>query len=260
MIRYAFFLAVGVPATLLFSSLAVLGGLVGAPRSYYDCIHRTWSGVVLAAGGIRVEAEGLDRLDPGGPQVIVANHQSLLDILALFRALPVSLRFVAKMELSRVPVFGSAMRRAGHVFIDRSNRMQAVEVMRDAGERMKEEGLTLGLFPEGTRSRGRGLRRFRRGSFVLAIETRTTMVPVAVDGGARILPAGERRVHPGTLRVRCGDPVEMEGLDRDDRDRLLQAARASIDAMLEEMRGEREEVPAEEEGGGSSPRAGRRPG
>lgn len=236
MIRYLAVLAVGVPATLFFSALAVAGGLVRARPSYFDWIHRTWSGLVLAAGGVRVDAEGIENLDRDGPQVLVANHQSLLDILALFHALPVSLRFVAKMELSRVPLFGAAMRRAGHVFIDRGNRVQAVEAMREAGDRMKEEGLTLGLFPEGTRSPDGGLRRFRRGPFVLAIETGTVLVPVAVDGGPRVLPPGRRRLRPGTVHVRCGEPVDLGGLDRDDRDELLDRTRAEVSAMLEAVR------------------------
>lgn len=236
MIRYLAFAGVGLAATLFFSTLAVLGGLLRAPGGFFDWIHRSWSGVVLAAGGIRVAAEGLDNLVPSGPQVVVANHQSLLDILALLRVLPVSLRFVAKEELSGVPLFGTAMRRAGHVFIDRSSRMQAVRAMRGAADRMTEEGLSLGLFPEGTRSREPGLQRFRRGTFVLAIETGTVMVPVAVDGGARILRTDERRLEPGVVHVRCGEPVDLEGLDRDDRDRLLEAARASIAGMLEELR------------------------
>lgn len=236
MIRYVAVLAVGVPATLLFSALAVVGGLAGARPGYFDWLHRTWSGLLLAAGGIRVSAEGVEHLDPDAPQVLVANHQSLLDVLALFRALPVSLRFVAKMELGRVPIFGAAMRRSGHVFIDRGNRMQAVEAMRDAGERMKEEGLTLGLFPEGTRSPDMELRRFRRGPFVLAIDTGTVLVPVAVDGGPGVLPPGERRVRPGTMHVRCGEPVDLGDLDRADRDELLERTRASISGMLEAIR------------------------
>jgi 1-acyl-sn-glycerol-3-phosphate acyltransferase len=235
-IRYLAALAVAVPATILFSVLAVAGGLVRARPPYFDWIQRAWSRLVLTAAGVRVAAEGVEHLDSEGPQVLVANHQSLLDVPALFHALPVSLRFVAKMELSRVPLFGAAVARAGHVFIDRDNPVQAVETMRKAAERMKDEGFTLGLFPEGTRSPDMELRRFRRGPFVLAIETGTVLVPVAVDGGPRVLPPGERRLRPGTVHVRCGEPVDLEGLDRDDRDALLDRARTEVSGMLEAIR------------------------
>ena len=236
MIRFALFLVVGAPVTVVFSALAVLGGLVGAGRDWFDRIHRGWSRTLLAAAGVGVEVEGLEHVARGGPQVLVANHQSLFDILGLFAAVPVSLRFVAKMELSRVPLFGAAMRRAGHVLIDRTDRAQAVDAMREAGQRMKEEGLTLVLFPEGTRSRDGELKRFRRGSFVLAIETQSVLVPVALEGGAEILPAGRRRLEPGTLRIRCGPPVALEGMTRDDRDRLLRSCRETIADLLDDLR------------------------
>lgn len=236
MIRWAAFFGLGLPATAVFSLAALAGGLVGAPRRWFDGIHRSWSRLLLRLAGVRVETAGLEHLRPGGRQVLAANHQSLLDILALFAALPVSLRFVAKQELSRFPVFAGAMRRAGHVFIDRSGRRQAVEAVRRAGERMDREGLALAVFPEGTRSADGRLRRFRRGAFSLAIDIGAELVPVAVEGGAKILPRGGRELEPGTIRIRCAEPVPLEGCDREDRDRVLRRTRESIAAMLEEMR------------------------
>lgn len=236
MIRWLAFYGLGIPVTGLFSVLAVLGGLFGAGKGWFDGIHGTWSRIQLRLAGVRVETAGLEHLRADPPQVLAANHQSLLDILALFAALPVSLRFVAKRELSQWPVFAGAMRRAGHVFIDRTDRRQAVEAMRAAGERMGREGLSLAVFPEGTRSDDGRLGRFRRGAFSLAIETGAELVPVAVEGGAEILPRGARRIEPGTLRIRCGEPVPLAGRDREDRDRVLRRTREAIDAMLEEMR------------------------
>ncbi len=236
MIRWAAFYGLGLPVTALFSLAAVAGGLVGAPRGWFDAIHRTWSRILLAVAGVRVETGGLEHLRPDAPQVVAANHQSLLDILALFAALPVSLRFVAKAELSRFPVFAGAMRRAGHVFIDRTDRRQAVEAVRRAGERMRDEGLALAVFPEGTRSEDGRLRRFRRGAFSLAIETGAELVPVAVEGGAELLPRGGRRLRPGTIRIRCAEPVSLAGRDREDRDRVLRRTREAIATMLEGMR------------------------
>lgn len=235
MIRWALFYGLGLPITAAFSLLALAGGAADAPKGWFDWIHRTWSRLLLGIGGVEVEARGLAHLERGGPQVLVVNHQSLLDILALFAALPVSLRFVAKRELSAFPVFAGAMERAGHVFIDRSRRRKAVRAMRRAGERMDEQGLSLAIFPEGTRSADGRLRRFRRGAFSLAIETGADLVPVAVDGGAELLPRGRRRLEPGTLRIRCGETVPLKGRDRRDRDRVLERTRRAIAGMLEEM-------------------------
>lgn len=234
--RTALLVLVGIPATALFSLISLVGGLLHAPREVHDWVHRTWSRILLALGGIRVEIQGLENVEPWSAQVVVANHQSLFDILALFAVLPVRLRFIAKMELSRIPIFSGAMRQAGHVFIDRSNLRQALRAMRVAGRHMEQEGLTLGIFPEGTRSRDGRLQPFRKGSFVLAIETGTRLVPVAIDGGAAILSKGGMLVHPGPIRIRCAPAIELERLQREDRDVLLRETRDAIAGMLGALR------------------------
>lgn len=236
MIRFALLLAAGVPWTLFFSGLAVTGGLLRAGAGFFDWIHRTWSAGLLRLAGVEVIVDGLEHVEPDGAQLFVSNHQSLFDILALFVALPVSLRFVAKEELSRIPVFASAMRQAGHVFIDRSDRAQAVDAMRRAGARMKDEGLSLGLFPEGTRSSDGRLGAFRRGTFGLAIETGTTLVPVAVEGGAGILPRGGTRLNARPVYVRCGRPIPLEGWSREDRNALVAETRERVRHMLDDLR------------------------
>lgn len=232
LVRTVLLAVVGGPATVFFSLVSLIGGLLHAPRGLHDWVHRTWSRFLLRLAGIRLEVEGLENLRPGQEQVIVANHQSLFDILALFAALPVSLRFIAKIELSKIPVFGGAMRQAGHVFIDRSDLRQAIRAMRAAGERMRRDGLTMGIFPEGTRSRDGRLQRFKKGSFVLAIETGTRLVPVAVQGGRAILPKGRRLLHPGPMHIQCAPAIELERLARADRDALLEETRGTIAGML----------------------------
>lgn len=237
MIRVWWFRLVVVLSTMFFSLLGVLGGLVRAPHELYDWIHRTWARSVLAAAGARVEIEGLEHSAPGRAQILVANHQSMLDIWALMAAVPASLRFVAKKELSRIPVFSAACRAAGHVFIDRTRAGEAAESIRAAGERMRREGLTLVLFPEGTRSSDGALGRFRRGAFALAIETRADLVPVAIEGGGRILGRGAKRITPGTIRIRLAPPVPLAGLSAEDRDALVEDTRETVAGMLDDLLG-----------------------
>jgi len=222
-------------STLFFSLVSIVAGLLRAKKGVHDWVHRNWSRTVLWAAGVKVEVTGLEHVRPGGAQIFVSNHQSMFDIWAMFATLPVSLRFIAKREMSRIPVFAHAMRHAGHVFIDRKDRAQASEAMRRAGQRMREEGLSLGLFPEGTRSRDGALGTFKKGTFALAIETGTTLVPIAVDGGAEIMPDG-LRLRPRPLLMYCGAPIDLSGLDAGDRDDLLARSRAEISGMLEEAR------------------------
>ncbi|MDH3735261.1 MAG: 1-acyl-sn-glycerol-3-phosphate acyltransferase [Gemmatimonadota bacterium] len=237
MIRTWLFYLVAFPSTLFFSSLGAVCGLVRARPSAFDWIHRNWARSLLWGAGVRLEVQGLEHSVPGRGQIIVANHESMFDIWALMSAVPASLRFVAKEELSKIPVFAAACRAAGHVFIDRRRAAAAGDAMRAAGERMKEEGLTLVLFAEGTRSPDGELRPFRKGAFAIAIETQTFLVPVAIDGTAGILPTGGKRVHPGTVRIRLAEGTSLEGKTSADRDELVRDSQGAVARMLGELRG-----------------------
>ena len=124
------------------------------------------------------------------------------------------------------------MRSAGHVLIDRDRPRSARKTLREAGGRMRAERLTLVLFPEGTRSRDGRLGRFRRGAFALALETRAPLVPAAVHGGQRVYPPGAKRVTPGSITIRLGPAIRLDGAEPADRKTLLRETRVAIETML----------------------------
>jgi len=230
-LRTVWFWIVTIPATAFFSTVSIAGGLVRAPAALHDWVHRNWGRTELWAAGVRTRVSGLEHVSRTAPQIFVSNHQSIFDILAILANVPVSVRFVAKKELGRIPFFALAMRAAGHVFIDRKDRRGARRAMRAAGERMKRERLSLGLFPEGTRSRTGALGDFKKGTFVLAIETQVPIVPVSVDGGHRISRRG--RVRSGTILLSLAAPLPTAGKTAENRDEVLAAVRREIEAMLE---------------------------
>lgn len=236
MIRRILFPPFAALSTLFFSLVAVGGGLFRAPPRLYDWVHRTWSRSLFAVAGVEVRVEGLEHVEPGTPLIVAANHQSVFDIWALMAVLPLSLRFVAKQELSRIPVFARACRAAGHVFIDRQDRTAAIEAIRRAAERMRRDRLSVVFFPEGTRSRDGRLRAFKRGTFMLAIETRAQLIPVAIEGGYGLLPPGALAPRRGTVTVRCGRPIPLADLTVEDRDSVLQETHRAIAEMLAELR------------------------
>lgn len=240
MIRTLLFVAVLVSGTALFGLVSVVGGLLGAPASLHEWGHRRWAGWLLTAAGVEVRVEGARRLNPGEPAILACNHQSIFDIWALLHALPGSLRFVAKEELSRIPIFAGAFRAAGHVFIDRSSPASALRTMEEAGRKMRRDGLALVIFPEGTRSPDGRLRSFKRGPFRLAKRTTAAIHPVALDGGARILAKGRRRIRAGVLRIGVGEPVPPAEAERMDRGELARRVHREVARMLEEM-GDRED-------------------
>jgi 1-acyl-sn-glycerol-3-phosphate acyltransferase len=186
--------------------------------------RRAWGPMCLWGTGCRRVLERLPAL-PEGPLVFASNHESALDIWALVEKLPRTVRFVAKQELFRVPVFGWYLRLGGHVAVDRKNHVQAVQSLHAAAALVRA-GTSLNVFPEGTRSRDRRVQPFKKGPLVLALEAGVPVVPVAVSGSAAVTPSGLVAVWPGTIRIAVGDPIEPARYP--DRLALLTAVRASI--------------------------------
>jgi 1-acyl-sn-glycerol-3-phosphate acyltransferase len=191
--------------------------------SYRFC--QLWARANLVACGVRVRVRRLAHLDPDAPVVFMSNHRSQMDILAVVDALPeFQLRWVAKKELTRVPVFGWGLQRTGHIIIDRSDTQQAVASLRAARAKMSQ-GISVVIFPEGTRSvAGQDLLPFKKGGFMLALETGYPIVPLVVRGSRDILPRGSWRATAGEIEVIVGEPIAVAGLDREELMRRVEAA------------------------------------
>ncbi|TMA33560.1 MAG: 1-acyl-sn-glycerol-3-phosphate acyltransferase [Deltaproteobacteria bacterium] len=208
--------------TVVFASTAGAVGLFDERAAYRLC--RLWARINVLICGVRVRTRRLAPLDPKAPYVFMSNHRSQLDVLAVIVALAeFQLRWVAKVELTRVPVFGWALRRTGHIIIDRSNTTQAVRSLRAAELRMRD-GISVMIFPEGTRSTpGETLLRFKKGGFMTALGTGVPIVPMAVLHSDKVLPRGAWRVTPGEIEVVVGRPIPVAGVERDELIRRVRA-------------------------------------
>ncbi|WP_147653605.1 lysophospholipid acyltransferase family protein [Vulcaniibacterium gelatinicum] len=193
---------------------------------------RLWAPGLLRGAGARLVVEGADAVDWSRPMVLVANHQSIIDICALFRAVPVPLRFVQKQEMQRVPFVGWYARAMGMVFLDRANPRAARRSLLAVVERLRQ-GETLCAFPEGTRSRDGRVGAFKTGPFQLALEAGVPVLPVAIAGSGAVLPPAGFRVRPGVIRVRFGTPIETAGRSPDARQALAREAQAQVVALLQ---------------------------
>lgn len=192
--------------------------------------RRGWAPALLWVGGMRLEIEGLENVDWNRPHFFAANHQSFVDILALFRTLPVPLLFILKQELRKVPFLGWYTAAMGMIFLPRGNRRKSLDNLRQCDQRIAE-GFSILMFPEGTRSRDRRIGRFKPGVFLPAIETGVPIVPVVLAGTGRILPRGGFRARPGTIRIVIGRPVPTHDLGRSDRRDLAEELRRRMLAV-----------------------------
>src|SRR5262249_38740971 len=129
----------------------VEGALGRLERATIDKRLQSWGRACLAIAEMKVDVRGKDAVDWSRAYAIMANHKSLFDRPAIAATIPGSLRFVAKKELFRVPIWGQAMRAARIISIDRKNRRSAIDSLREAGE-IIHSGINIWIAPEGTRS------------------------------------------------------------------------------------------------------------
>jgi 1-acyl-sn-glycerol-3-phosphate acyltransferase len=197
--------------------------------------RRVWAPGILLFGPARLRVEGRERLDPSRSYFFVANHQSWVDIAALFAALPVPVLFLAKRELARMPFLGRFIENMGMVFVDRTDRKESARTVSQAAERLRE-GWSILSFPEGTRSPDGRVQRFKTATFAAALEAGVAVVPVALEGPARILPRDGFHVRPGVIHLKIGEPIPMDGLTRDDRAEVARRAQEEVEGLLASLR------------------------
>ena len=235
MIRSLWVWIVGVGTLIRYGIPIVWRAWRRSPRLRCTCRNNpaAWSRAIVRAAGVHVTLEGTEHLSTERAAVVVANHQSWFDVFAIQGYLPVDVRFVAKKELEGIPVFGASWQACGHISIDRGDLTKAIASLRRAGEVMRSEHPTIIMFPEGTRSATGELQPFKKGPFVLAIETGVPVIPAAIVGSRGVMAKGEWRIRPGHVRVRIGAPIPVEGLTHDDRHRLEHASHDAVRRLKE---------------------------
>ena len=166
---------------------------------------------------------------PNCRYIIMSNHSSLYDIPIVYMALPpVSIRMLTKKELFKFPIWGRGMKTAEFISIDRTNRRQAFRDLQEARMKM-ESGIVLWVAPEGTRSRTGELLPFKKGAFMLALQTGATIIPVGIRGAYDVLPAKTSHFHLGRhVEVHIGRPIDASRFKKQDRDLLMQEVESQI--------------------------------
>jgi 1-acyl-sn-glycerol-3-phosphate acyltransferase len=224
----------------VFLSLYTL--VLGPPLILYTLVTRSpdlmyWVGVkglvfITRVAGMRVQVEGRENI-PNGVCLFAANHTSNADAAAIVGAIPRRLAIFARKSLFDIPIVGLAFSLAKFVPVDRGNRDAALASVRQAVEYIKT-GSSFLVYPEGTRSPDGRMHRFKKGSFVIAIEGGVPIVPVACSGAHRIMKKNSLVIRPGKVTVRFGKPVDVSGYAVEQRSALAQQVHDVIAAQLPE--------------------------
>jgi 1-acyl-sn-glycerol-3-phosphate acyltransferase len=181
-------------------------------------LARKWSRMLLACAFARWKATGVEKLDPHGTYVLVANHASFLDIPTILSAVPVEIRFFAKKSLFSIPFIGWYLSR-GHLEVERGDARSSLKSLLEGARLIKERGISVLLFPEGGRS-PEGMRPFIEGAAYLAIKAGVPIVPIGLVNTRAVLPMHSLLLRPGNLEIHVGDPIETAGLTSRDRAEL----------------------------------------
>ena len=207
-----------VSAWMIFLFSTVILGTVAISLSLFDSsgnishlVARLWGRIQLATTGTKVKVQGRENVDPQKSYILVSNHQSAFDIFALLGYFPFQFRWTAKAELFRIPFLGWSMSRIGYIPIERSSPKKAYRSMLRAAEKVKQ-GVSVMVFPEGTRSPDGKIQPFKKGAFLIALKSQAAILPVAIRGTEKIMQKGDWRTHPGNVQIIISPPIETAGI------------------------------------------------
>jgi 1-acyl-sn-glycerol-3-phosphate acyltransferase len=175
-------------------------------KKYLLFLTRGWAKHVLWISGVKVNVRGFDNIPETNRVAFVTNHQSYFDIPILMSTIPKLLGFIAKAELGKVPIVNIWMKAMGCIFIERKKASESLQRSRERIEKA-EQGEPVVLFPEGTRSRGPQLGRFKTGSLQILLSTDVLIVPVSISGSYHLMEE-EKKLKRGTVSLVFHPPIQ----------------------------------------------------
>ena len=219
-------------ATIILGIPVMLAGLLSRTGNLAFSISKLWAYTMLAVSFVRTEIKNKAKIRKGTSYIIISNHQSLFDIIALVTALGIQYRWFIKKEVLKIPIFGYALYASRNIFIDRANTASAIESINKGIDRLPK-GVSVMVFAEGTRSPDGQIHEFKKGGFMTAIAHKIPILPVTVNGSRRVLPKGSLVVKPGKIQVVIGDPIDTSGYTTDTVKELIDKTRQAVMANFD---------------------------
>jgi 1-acyl-sn-glycerol-3-phosphate acyltransferase len=213
--------------TAILAPPAIVSCLLDPSGRWPSIFQRTWVNWLLRTNRIRLRPQGLEYLKKEQAYILISNHASILDIPGIISASPFPVRFIAKKSLSWFPVLGWFLSSSGHILIDRNNAKSALKSLKKAVALLKK-GVSIVVFPEGTRTPDGQVKDFKGGAFLLALQSKAQIVPVSISGTYHMLPRTGWCFWPGLMELNLGKPIPTRNLSLREARPLMEKVREII--------------------------------
>lgn len=217
-------------ATLFLGTVCILAAFLFGQNAA-NSVAVLWSRISCFVIPVKVRITGKELYSRNRPYIIVANHQSMVDIPVLHGWLGLKIKWIMKKELEHIPVFGYACKKLGCIYIDRHNRESAIRSIQDAGKKMKS-GSSVIFFPEGTRTRDGRIQPFKKGAFRFAKDSGIPVLPITIKNTITILPPETLDLFPGTAMVQIHPPVDLSHVPDNELNHAVSRIRDTISGAL----------------------------
>ncbi|CDA22252.1 MAG TPA: 1-acyl-sn-glycerol-3-phosphate acyltransferase [Porphyromonadaceae bacterium] len=216
--------------TIMTALITIIGCFLGNHRvwGYYPGL--IWSRLFCLISLVRIEVRGREKLDRSTSYVFVANHQGAYDIFLIYGYLGHKFKWMMKSSLRRIPFVGAACAAAGFIFVDRSGK--GLRETLAAAEKILTGGMSLVVFPEGSRTPDGKIHRFKKGAYQIADDLSLPVVPLTIDGSYRVLSKNSKLIRPGKIVLTVHDPIFPQADGHYDMDALITDSYRVIEAAL----------------------------
>lgn len=225
-----FMLPVLLAATIITALITTIGSILFGGRWWGYWPAHCWAKLFCILSFVRVTVKGRENISKGTSYVFVANHQGAYDIFAIYGYLGHNFKWMMKKALERIPLVGYSCRRAGHIYVDNRTPAAIRQTMADA-ERQLAGGMSVVVFPEGSRTLDGKVHAFRRGAYTLAVEFGLPVVPLTIDGAYKVMPRTALLPRPGHITLTIHRPIEAPS-DGHEMKSLIETSRQAILSAL----------------------------
>ncbi len=218
-------------ATIVTAILTIIVTIVGLGRSGGYYLPKWWSRLFCLLSLVKVKVNGCENISKNTSYVFVANHQGAYDIFSIYGYLGHNFRWMMKKSLEKIPLVGFSCRVSGHIFVDNSSPSAVKNTMEEAEKRLSG-GMSVVVFPEGSRTLDGRMHAFRRGAFTLAMEFGLPVVPITIDGAYKVLPRTGILPRPGTINLTIHKPIYAPDGGRHELSTLMRQSEEAINSAL----------------------------